>query len=47
MNSVIPLYLIFSKMNGYFEEVNKYKYLTLVPTNESKEIIKKYEELKN
>ena len=47
MNSVIPLYLIFSKMNGYFEEINKYKYLTLVPTNESKEIIKKYEELKN
>ena len=47
MNSVIPLYLIFSKMNGYFEEINKYKYLTLVPTNKSKEIIKKYEELKN
>ena len=32
-------------MNGYFEEINKNKYLTLVPTNESKEIIKKYEEL--
>ena len=29
-------------MNRYF---NKNKYLTLVPTNESKEIIKKYEEL--
>ena len=32
-------------MNGYFEEVNKSKYLTLVPNNESKEKIKKYEEL--
>ena len=32
-----PLYLIFNKVNGYFEEINKSKYLTLVPTNESKE----------
>ena len=32
-------------MNEYFEEINKDKYLTLVPTNESKEIIKEYEEL--
>ena len=32
-------------MNEYFEEINKNKYLTLVPTNESKKIIKKYEEL--
>ena len=32
-------------MNGYFEEINKNKYLTGVPTNESKEIIKKYKEL--
>ena len=36
INSLIPLYLIFSKVNGYFEEINKSKYLTLVPTNESK-----------
>ena len=32
-------------MNGYFEEINGKKYLMLVPTNESKEKIKKYEEL--
>ena len=32
-------------MNGYFEEINEKKYLTRVPTNESKEKIKKYEEL--
>ena len=32
-------------MNEHFEETNKSKYLPLVPTNESKEKIKKYEEL--
>ena len=45
INSVNPLYLIFGKVNGYFEEVNGNKYLRLTPTTESKEIIKKYEEL--
>ena len=43
--SVNLLYLIFGNMNGYFEEINENKYLTLVPTNKSKEKIKKYEEL--
>ena len=38
INSVNPLYLIINKKNGNFEEINKNKYLTLVPTNESKEI---------
>ena len=33
INSVNPLYFIFSKVNGYFEEINKSKYLTLVPIN--------------
>ena len=41
MNSVNHLYRIFSEVIGYFEETNKNKYLTLVRTNESKEIIKK------
>ena len=41
INSVNPLYLIFSKVNGYFEEIDGNKYLTLIPTNESKEKIKK------
>ena len=45
INSVNPLYVIFSKVNGYFEEIDKSKYLTLVPTKESKvKIKKKYEE---
>ena len=30
--SVNPLYLIFGKVNGYFEETNGNKCLTLVPT---------------
>ena len=42
--SVNPLYLIFRYVNGYFE-INGNKYLTLVPTNESKEKIKKHEKL--
>ena len=32
-------------MNGYFDQVNGNEYLTLVPTSESKEKIKRYEEL--
>ena len=34
-----------NKINGYFEEINRNKYLTLAPTNESKEVIKMYKEL--
>ena len=41
INSVNPLYLIFNKVNGYFEEINGNKYLTLLPINKSKEKIKK------
>ena len=40
INSVDPLYLLFSKVNGYFEEINKNKYLTLLHINESKKITK-------
>ena len=39
-NRVNPLRLIFSKVNGCFKEINGNKYLTLVPTNKSKEKIK-------
>ena len=44
INGVNPLRLIINKVNGYFEEINGNKSLMLVPTNESKEKIKKYEE---
>ena len=43
--SVNPLYLIFTNVTEYFEEINGNKYLTLVPTNKSKEKNKKYEGL--
>ena len=45
MKYINPLCLIFSKVNGYFKEINKNKYLMPVPTNESEEKNKKYEEL--
>ena len=41
----VPLYLIFNKVNGYFQEINGSKYLTLLPTNESTE--KKLKTIKN
>ena len=40
IKSVNLLQLIINKVNGCFKEINKNKYLTLVVTNESKEIIK-------
>ena len=45
INSVSPLYLIISKINEYFKKINRNKFLTLISTNERKEIIKRYEEL--
>ena len=45
INSLNSLYLIINKVDGYFEEINKNKYLTLAPTNDSKNRIKNYEEL--
>ena len=39
INNLNPLYLIFSKVNQYFEEINGNKYLTLVRTNDSKDMI--------
>ena len=32
---------MFNRMNGYFKEINGNQYLTIVPTNESKEKNKK------
>ena len=39
INSVNALYIIFNKVNEYFEKFNGNKYLTLVPSSESKEKI--------
>ena len=46
VNSVIPSYFMISKMNGYIEESHGNICLTLIPTDESKDI-KEYEELWN
>ena len=43
--SVSPFCLLFRYANGYFEEINGNKYLTLVPTDKSKE--KKKKNMKN
>ena len=40
INIVNPLYLIIDKINGCIEVCNRNKYLTLVPTDESKDILK-------
>ena len=45
LNSVNLSYLIFSKVNGYLEDIDQNKYLKLVSTNESEKVIKGYEEL--
>ena len=39
INSINPLQLIFTKVNGFFKEINKNKHLALVPNNESKELL--------
>ena len=43
INSANPLYLIITKVKGYFEENNKNRYLTLFPWKQINN--KKYEEL--
>ena len=45
INIVKSLYLLIDKINGYIEESNENKYLTLVPNDESKDILKTHEEL--
>ena len=47
INSVNLFYLIINKRNGYTEESKARRYLTLVHTDESKDTLKRYEELWN
>ena len=39
-----PLYIIFNKLNGYIEDNNGSKYLTLIPFDENKKAIKNIKE---
>ena len=41
INRANPLYLIINKINGYIEEINANEHLTLVSTDEGKEVLKK------
>ena len=42
INSVNPLYLNINEVDGYVEEINGNKYLTLVSTDKKKEVLTKY-----
>ena len=44
-NSLNPLYLIINEVDGYIKKENWNKYLTLVSTDKSKEVLTKYTEL--
>ena len=44
-NSVKPLYVIVNNADGYIEESNGNKHLTLFATDEDKNELKKYEEI--
>ena len=41
LDSVIPFCIIIGTVNGLLEEINRYRYLTVVSINESKEIMTK------
>ena len=45
INSVNPLYLLISEVDGYFEEKNGNKYLILDSTDKNKEVLIKYTKL--
>ena len=47
IKSVNRLHFLIKKSNGYIEASTGNKYLTLVPTDENKDTLKKYEELWN
>ena len=44
-NSIKRLYFIISNANGYIEESNGDKYLTIIPIDESKGKLEKYEKI--
>ena len=47
INSVNPLYLIINEVDGYFEEINGNKYLTLVFIDKNKQLLIKYIKLRD
>ena len=47
INSVNPLYLGITRVNGYIEEQNSNKYLVFDSTDENKELLKKHSDVFN
>ena len=47
IDSENPLYLIFNNVVGYIEESNGDKYLVFASTDQNKEVLKKYTELRD
>ena len=47
INSVNPLYLAITHVNGYIEEIGMDKYLVFDSTDENKELLKKYNDVFN
>ena len=47
INSINPLYLGITRVNGYIEEKDSNKYLVFDSTNENKDLLKKYSDLFN
>ena len=47
INSVNPLYLGITRVNGYIEEKDSNKYLVFDSTDENKELLKKYSDVFN
>ena len=45
INGINPLYLIIGDVDGYIEENNGNKYLTLASTDKNKEVLEKYSKL--
>ena len=45
IDSLNPLYLIISEVDGCIEEKSRNKYLTLVSTDENKDVLIEYTEL--
>ena len=45
INSVNPLYLGITRVNGYIEEKDSNKYLVFDSTDENKELLKKYNDV--
>ena len=45
VNSVNPLYLMINRIDGFIEEKDGDKYLTIVSTDRNSEVLQKYSEV--